>query len=660
MKTNIKLKGAFGIAALMVLAASAAAQDAHADTDKKDDAKIQKGGAEDLTNLNLDDLAKMNVTTASKKSESLFGVGASISVVTAEDIKRKGAINIPEALRGLPGVQVAQIDSSNYAVSVRGNNGLYAEKLLVLIDGRSIYNSLYGGVYWQDYAISMEEIERIEVIRGPGGTLWGANAMNGIINIITKNAKDTQGGLAQVEAGDQNALGRSTLRYGTKLGNGYLRLTDFGAKNGQTLNATGDKVGDDWTGNRLSFRYDGGTDKQKLFVAGDYHKFDFRSYQDLTGTAGSNYPSYGGNILAKLDLNHSNGSSDAIQMFYDTYNDRINGSVPVRSATLDLDYQHSFADWGKHSVVVGAGARYIADDYSGGYQLLDKERRKMGVLSAFIQDEIKLNAKSKLSIGTKMLHNEFTGWEFQPSIRFATQPDENHAIWASLSRAVRTPTQAQDSIGITIPGSPAWAALSGDDHLKSVGLVAAEAGYRVNVGKKMTVDASVFHNNYDHIDSFLPGTPTMVAAPFPHAVVPITLANTGNAKTYGFELSSKIQATDKWRLDLGYSFLDVDLPANSTTWDAPKHQASLLSTYEINSKFSFDNAIYFAGKNIDTPQDSTTRFDLQLRYRASDRFELSVGGRNLGEGNYRQEPAGLLATGTYIRPQVFLKATWKF
>lgn len=650
MTTKRNFKRNLTVASMMLLSACAFAQTATTAADTKPQKK-----AEDLTDLNLDDLANMKVTTASKKAESLFGVAASLSVVTADDIKRKGAVNIPEALRGLPGVNVAQMNSSVYAVSVRGFNGQYSDKLLVLIDGRSIYNSLYGGVYWEDYNISMEEIERIEVIRGPGGTLWGANAVNGIINIITKSAKDTQGGLVALEAGSQMDLLNGTVRYGSKFDGGFLRVTGYGVKKGQSLNADGTKYSDNWDGNRISFRYDGGTDSKKLFVSGDYHKLDFSKI----GTSGD-YASYGGNIMAKLDLSHKDGSSDSIQVFYDNINRSLGGGIPVRSSTLDLDYQHSLATTGAHSIVLGAGARYIADDYSGGGDLLTQPKRTFGVFSAFAQDEIKLNKKSKVSIGTKMLHNEYTGFEFQPSIRYSNEMDGSHTFWASVSRAVRTPSQTQHDLDVTVPGSPAYIHAIGNNDYESVSLIAKEFGYRVKINPKMTVDTSFFHNSYDKIDGTVIGTPFIDPNPTPHAVVPAQLTNVGKATTYGLEVSSKIQATDKLRLDLGYSFIDGDLPSTASQLNTGKHQASLLSTYTFNSKLSFDQSVNYVSKSIDTPEDATTLFGLQLRYKASDRFDLSFGGRNLGASNVQQLASGSFGASQLIRPQVFVKATWKF
>jgi iron complex outermembrane receptor protein len=650
---------------LIVVSGSAYAQDQSPSTPAAPAGKTQE---EDLTNLNLDDLANIQVTTASRKAESLFGVAAAISVVTAEDIKRAAANNIPEALRLVPGVNVAQLDAQRYAVSVRGNNGQYASRLLVLIDGRSVYNTLFGGVYWEDNNIAMADIERIEVIRGPGGTLWGANAVNGIINIITKNAKDTQGGHLDVEFGNEVNAGTGSLRYGTKIGKGFVRLTGSGLKRNQTEGFNGGDGNDDWSGGRLSFRYDSEAEaKQRLMVQGSFFRHDYLqtgiypigAAPTLTTVTERN-PSSGGFLQAKLTTDHADGSSTSLSGFFQNENRYLSPQGRARVSTFDVEAQHALATKGAHSLQFGLGYRTISDDYSSEQNFLRDTKSTFDTVTGFVQDDIRFSPTVKMTLGTKVENNSFTGWEFQPSVRLALTPSEDKAYWLAVSRSVQVPNRIDDNGNLFIQYAPlpgggfGQVRLFGSSSLATTKVITAEAGHRLKVNDKLTLEGTVFHNSYEDMTVLVPGTPFMQNGSL---VIPQFFTRTGSGKTYGFELAAKAHLASNWKLDFGYTYLGNDMP----TIDAPKHQVNALSTINLGSKLNFDQAVYFYGDTLNQGLDSYLRVDLQLRYKHNETMEFAFGGRNLGDGVHPQfGAAGIGSSANQIRPELFVRATFKF
>ncbi|MGV3614512.1 MAG: TonB-dependent receptor plug domain-containing protein [Fimbriimonas sp.] len=627
-----------------------------------------KAQEEDLTNLNLDDLVNVKVTTASRKAESLFGVAAAISVVTAEDIKRSGAVNIPEVLRLVPGVNVAQLDAQRYAVSVRGFNSQYASRLLVLIDGRSIYNSLYGGVYWEDNTISLSDIERVELIRGPGGSLWGANAVNGIINIITKNSRDTQGGLVDLEAASEVNAFTGSLRYGGKMGNGTYRVTASGIRRLQTENAAGADAGDDWTGGRVAFRFDSGEGTaQKLMVQGNYYKHEYGLAAFAPVGAPPNmarlsghYPSEGGYIQARAIRENKDGSASSFGAFYQ-YEDRaLSPTGGLKVSTLDFDATHSLPTMGAHSIQFGLGYRTISDDYSATNNFLMDPKLTFDTASGFVQDDIRLSATSKLTLGTKVENNSFTGWEFQPSVRLSLTPNENKTYWLALSRAVQTPNRTDLGLDLFLQYAPlpgggfGEVRLFGDPTAVTTKVVTAEVGHRLRVSDALTLEATAFHNSYSDLGGIVSGTPFMDGGTL---VIPQYQVRGAKGKTYGFELSGKARISDNWRVDFGYSFLDGDL---SDSIAAPKHLFQALSTVGLGQKLSFDQALYVSGAQVGDYMPSYARLDLQLRYRQSDTVEFAVGGRNLGQGSYAQFGSSNFVSVNEVKPELFVRASFKF
>jgi iron complex outermembrane receptor protein len=518
----------------------------------------------------LNDLMNIKVTTVSKNAQSFNKVAASLYVVTAEDIRRSGAMNIPEALRLVPGVDVAQVSSGQYAVSIRGFNSVYADKLLVLIDGRIIYNNLFGGVYWEDQQTPMADIERIEVIRGPGTAIWGANAVQGIINIITKSASDTQGMATSVQYGDTNQKDQEIVRYGGKYGDGSFRIYVMTSDLKDGLNPDGTQSPDAWTDRNVGLRLDQGTDASgKLQVSGDA----FQNYHTATGldeTSTAPYitnivtenPDSGGDLLAKWEKLLTNGSTISFQADYSNGIHYVVPMVRADSKTGDIEFQDSLAPIGRHAIIVGLGYRSEEQDMAA-FELLSDPNEDVTekTSSGYIQDQISLSKTLSAQIGSKFENNNFTGWEYEPSAHIGYSPDDQHTLWVSASRAVRIPSICDIGEPWTFnaslhPGTDTVITqlLLPNPRNESEIVVAYEAGYRVHATSKVLVDLSAYYNDYSNLIGVagVP-SPSPSEGPPPGLVVPIDVNTIGPGHTYGGEAVSRIKFTPDWRVNFGYS-----------------------------------------------------------------------------------------------------------
>ena len=469
------------------------------------------------------------VTLVSRKGEKLFDTAAAVYVITHEDIHRSGATNIPDALRMIPGVQVAQISANKWAISIRGFNEEFANKLLVLIDGRNVYTPLYGGVYWDMQNVMLDDVERIEVVRGSGGTLWGANAVNGVINIITKSAKDTQGTLVTA-AGGNELLGMGSARYGGKLNeNTYYRAYSmyFDRDNGKRPNA-GDAA-DGWNVLSGGFRID--SDKSQndsLGLQGDI----FNGNVGQMGTEYSfsspfsqsfNHESdiKGGNILGRWKHSFSESSGLALQTYYDR-TERHEKLFAETRDTYDIDFQHNFQLSDGQALIWGLGYRFSTDNFAGTTStFMDPQRRDLHLYSCFVQDEITLvENRLKTTVGVKLEHNSLSGFEYQPSARLAWTPNNSNIVWASVSRAVRTPTRMDRDIQYIVsvtPGAPPIAVEAfGNGEVRTEKVMSYELGYRVIPAEKLFFDFAAFFNQYRDLRSWETGSAGFDATPVPH------------------------------------------------------------------------------------------------------------------------------------------------
>lgn len=600
-----------------------------------------------LVKTPLEELMNMDVISVSKRPEKLSETASAIQVITGEDIHRSGASSLPEALRLAPNLQVARMDSRNWAISSRGFNNTVANKLLVMIDGRAVYTPLYAGVFWDAQSVLLEDIDRIEVVSGPGGTLWGANAVNGVINIVTKSAKDTQGGL--VSAGGGTLLRDfGAVRYGDSIGsNLFFRVYGQHFDRNSTEFPNGNGGMNAWEMSQGGFRMDWEPSAMNtLTLQGDLYRGS--SEQVTPGRVAID----GQNILGRWTHILSPESDLQVQAYFDRTWRRIPNSFTEDLKTYDLDFQHRFPLGERQSIVWGSGFRLMADEVRNGATLAFlPSHRDMEIFSGFIQDEITLiEDRLKFTIGTKLEHNDFSGFEVQPSARLAWTPDERQTIWAAVSRAVRSPSRIDSDL--FAPATPPFVLAGGD--FDSEKLLAYELGYRVRPVENLTLSLATFYNVYDSLRS-LNGTPPAT----------LVIANDFEGETWGVELSGNWRATSWWRLRGGYTYLHKSLwptsaSANPSVREGndPEHQFLLQSILDLPAHFQFDVTARFVDTLPNPNVPSYFALDARLAWRFGENLEISVVGQNLWDN--RHPEFGAPATRQEIPRGVYGKVTWRF
>jgi len=631
----------------------------------------------DLTELSLEELMNIEVTSVSKKAQSKTSAAAAITVITSEDIRRGGYTLIPEALRTVPGLAVARVDANRWSISVRGNAGLFSNKLLVLIDGRTVYTPTFGGTYWdaQDYPI--EDVDRIEVIRGPGGTVWGANAVNGVINIITKNSADTQGGLVSAYAGNREA--GITARFGGEAGEDThyrvygrgFEVSDFDVnKNGNGH--------DEWRQGRIGFRADSKlTDDDTFRISGDFY-----SQKNAQGALNPtfvplfldvHYTQRGGNVLVNWDRKLSEDSNFKAKAYF--MGDHREFMLEEDRYTTDIDIQHDFMLQENLAVTWGANYRYstthITRDPKGIPISFDPNDEDVHLASGFGQVQWDLfDDKLSLIAGTKLTYYSWSGFEYQPSGRFVVTPTDGHVIWGAISRAVRTPSEADRDVDLTLPSPvpvPPSIRLQGDRGTRHEELLAFELGYRFFALEKINAEISLFWNEYESRSSFEP-------RPIPPPPLTIKFANRSESTNRGVELEVNIQPLPWWRLKLGYSYLNIDedinsssVPLNSEKKTNPKHMGSVQSFMELPLNFEFDTLVYLMDGLPDTVPTGQpdnveyyVRLDLRLGYRPTDWAEISLVGTNLTDQRHYEGEDFTQGESTQVPRAGYAKVTLTF
>ena len=644
-------------------------------------------GRVNIMDMDLESLMKIEVTSVSKRPEKLSDAAAAIYVITNEDIRRSGVTSIAEALRLAPGLEVARQDAHTWAISSRGFNDEFANQLLVLIDGRSVYTPLFAGVYWDVQDLVLEDINRIEVIRGPGASLWGANAVNGVINITTRPAKDTQGVLISGGAGNEEK-GFGTVRYGGKVGeHAFYRVYAKYLNRDDSALPNGDDANDNWSMWRGGFRFDWEPTEENLYtLQGDIYTGELNQTALVPSLSAPYFELLqgkvhvgGGNVLGRWSHRFSDTSELAFKAYYDrTERDRV--VFAETRDTFDLDLQHRFQLWDRHDIVVGLGFNYTSDKLDNTFAVsFNPTKREDALYSAFVQDEIELiRDRLRLTLGTKVEHNDYTGWEVQPNGRLSLSITEKQTAWFAASRAISTPSRAEDDIRInrTVipPGvlgpAPVLISQFGSRGMDSKELIAFELGYRIQPHDRVTFDLATFYSIYDRQRSLEQGAPFIEPTPPPpHGVVPFTINNLIEGEVYGGELASSFQPTDWWRLRINYTVWSIQLhkkdgsndPAlEGAEDDSPNHQIGIRSMMDLPNHFEIDLGFRYvdALQNRDVP--AYTAFDARVGWRPNKHWEFSIVGQSLFNVHKEFAPSFIQTQTTEVETSVYGKITFKF
>jgi iron complex outermembrane receptor protein len=648
-----------------------------------EDAKDDSQPAQDLNQMSLEQLGNVKVTTASKEPEQVWQTPAAIYVLTQDDIRRSGATTIPELLRLVPGVEVARIDSDHWAVGVRGFGGEFSKSLLVLIDGRSVYSPLFAGVYWQVQDTLLEDVDRIEVIRGPGGTIWGANAVNGIINIITKNAKDTHGTLASLGGGDiDQATGGS--RFGSTNDKGMdYRVYGKGFIRNHEFNPDGMHY-DEWRMGQLGFRTDWTINARDtlnvqgdMYIGRDGERVDASYYSPPSVTLlSAPHSTSGGNVIAGWRRQISKNSDIEARTYFDRTS-RFSPQLDETRNTYDLDLLYHFMVKGRQDVLLGAGARWSHDDLTQKLATLSftPPQETDSIYSWFVQDQIKMFPnKLSLILGSKFEHNNRSGFEVQPNGRLLWTPTPHQTAWAAFTRAVRTPSRLDQDLQVTdfeSASPPIFLRVVGNKNFRSERLLGSEVGYRTLVASKLYLDFSVFRNEYNDLYGYGTGALLVETTPKPaHYILQVPLANALKGDTSGGEIAPDWKPAQWLEVKGSYSYLHLYVhdkvgftDTSNTATDngsSPHHQVVLEGRFNIPKGLEFDPTYrYVSGLHFQQVAAYETA-DARFGWRPSHNWDLSVDGQNLLQPHHPEfgSYAFTSPSSVGIERDIYAKITW--
>ncbi len=638
---------------------------------------------QDLADMSIEDLMKIDVTSVSKGSRKLLDVPAAVTVIRGEELRRSGATTLPDALRSVPGIHVAQQSSSTWIVASRGFSDLYANKLLVLIDGRSVYTPLFSGVLWSAQGTVLEDVERIEVIRGPGATVWGANAVNGVINVITKSSTQTRGTLVQAGAGTHEQ-GFGTLRHGGILGEdvAYRAYGQYFSRDAFSSGA------DDWSGAEAGFRVDAKAgDRDAFLFTGDWIRNDCNGRQTVVNFAPPSLVTFDGptlhaglSALARWEHTASDSASLRAQLYW--HHSELDSPILEETRdTYDLDLQQRFR-WESQELTFGAGYRWTRNEVDNTPTLiLDPDHRSDGLVSAFVQDEVKLSDAVLLTLGSKFEYNGYTGFEWQPGARLLVKPHERHSVWLSAARAVRTPSQAESDMTLnrtfdTSSGFPVLAVVHGNDDLESERLIALEAGYRTQPLDSFSFDLALYCNRYDNLRSTEVGALDPSTAGFGYLTQHLGFDNKMEGITYGFEATATWQAAEGLRLAGSYAFLHMNLRLESDSTDdlppnlgtdheyehaSPRGMASFRASVDLEKDVDIDLLGRWVSVLSGPDVDAYVELDARVAWRFHRRAELALVGQNLLHRSHTESNTSALGDeASDVKRGVYLSLTWRF
>jgi iron complex outermembrane receptor protein len=637
----------------------------------------------DLNQLSLEELGNVKITTVSKDLESMQKTPAAAYVITQEDIRRSGATSLPEALRLAPGVEVARIDADHWSVSVRGFAGQFSKSLLVLIDGRSVYTPLFSGVYWDAQNVMLEDVDRIEVIRGPGGTIWGANAVNGVINIITKSANETTGLLSNLGGGNLDQ-GVGNLRYGQTSAKGFsYRLYSMGALRGPEFHSDGNNF-DRWRMGQVGFRTDWVRGAKDTFtVQGDANRgesgesLSLTTYAPLAEVAEQDKSAFaGGNLVARWEHKMGEGSDVQIQTYFDRTN-RDSIELGETRNTFDVDYIQHARTHQKQELTWGLGARLSPDNViqsSPSVNVLPNKHTDT-IYSSFVQYELPLdNDRFTITAGSKFERTSFSGYDYQPSVRLLWSPTAHQSAWLATTRAVRTPSRVDQDVQFNIlvqatPPPPIFFQIVGNPNLKPEKLIAYEAGYRAQVNRKVYVDFAGFFNVYDDLQGYGPiGLAIGTNPPPVDLLFVLPYANVIEGRTIGTEVTPTWDVTHRWQLRGSYSLLHMDLKDKPGFTDvgnllstylgsSPTHVANIQSILDLPGHLEFSQTYRYSGQLPEFNVHPYNTADARLGRAMSEGLSFAVVGQNLLRPNHPEfggDPGPLVG----IKRTVYASLTW--
>jgi len=605
-----------------------------------------------LKALSVEELMDIEVTSVSKRPEKLSTAASAIQVITGDDIHRSGATSLPEALRLTSNLEVAQIDSRQWAITSRGFNNVFADKMLVLIDGRTVYTPLYAGVYWDVQDLMLDDVDRVEVISGPGATQWGANAVNGVINVTSKSAKDTQGGLVTAGGGTE-LRDAEAVRYGGQLAPGvYYRVYGKYFGRGDSIRPNGNAGDDAWRMDQGGFRMDWDEGTGTVFtVQGDIYN------GTATGAGPNNTSMSGSNLIGRWSRDLGDNSDMKLQVYYDRTHRSIPGSFTQGLDTYDLDFQHRFPVGQRHDVVWGFGYRVVDDNVinTPANAFLPAQVTRQW-FNAFLQDEIAFSERLHLTLGSKVEHNDYTGYELEPSLRASWSVTKAQTLWAAVSRAVRTPSRIDRDL--YSPAVPPYR-VAGGPNVVSEKLLAYELGYRAQVAPQLALSLATFYNDYQDLRSLEPLTPP--------AAFPVSVNSGLVGYSTGAELTADWAVTPAWRLHAGYTELHVhsepapglpDRVSGRNVANDPSHQFLLRSLWDLAAKWQLDATARAVSRIKNQSVPGYAELDLRLGWHPVEALELSITGQNLLHNHHAEfNPPG---SRREIPREVYGKATWRF
>jgi iron complex outermembrane receptor protein len=637
----------------------------------------QTDPSSDLTAISLEELLNTKVTSVSRRQQSISDSAAAVSVLTSEDIRRSGASSIPELLRHVIGLDVARVNGTNWAVSSRGFNSFFADKMLVLVDGRIVYNPIFGGVFWDEVDTMLEDVDRIEVIRGPGASVWGGNAVNGVINIITKKTADTQGGLL-VASGGNVERGNGAGRYGGTIGKKtqyriFAKYSD--------LNSDGSGPGpnrSDLSMLRGGLRVESQLDSEnKVTISGESYSGQDNSVW-TEGVIGQPVPQpyqnpinvAGGFVLGEWDHAFRNGSDSLLRFSYEK---------PKRTGldltSYDVEFQHNFSVGSRQQISWGFGYRYTTDTTAvtgRGFKFVPaSDTTSLG--NGFVEDTFAfLGSRLKLSVGGKIERSDFSNWELQPRISGIFKLNRRHSVWAAVSRANETTSRTDraiqaDVVGLAPNPLPGLVRAMGNPNLKAERVAAYEAGYRWEPLKRVSVDAATFYNRYSDLVGQLPGTPSVQQVPTLYVLVPTISTNEFSGPSYGGEIQSHWILSDRWRLNVNYAFLRVSLKAPATgsqvgpaNADSPRHTFLIDSSFQLNRRIETNLFLRAMSSAPDANAPAYAQLGARIGWHLSESSELSLNGEDLlHQARPEFSPAQILVAGVVGR-SISAKLTWHF